>query len=628
VSVRYNFGADSVLWTVGPDGPVSASGTFWTALVGGTQYTDLLLNGASVTSVQTDADGRPPTFQGPQGVLAMYADFGAGRFLAVTTDIVALLGDVIAGLAPGSGGVSSIDGLTGAVSLAQSYVALALLGTTNGVAQLGADGKLLSSQLPSIAVTTVDTVSSQAAMLALPVTKGAIAIRSDITVGSTMFILAANDPTVLGNWINVPAPGNVTSVNGHTGAVNLGAADVGADTAGLASAAQTNAINDAAAKYVPLLGGTMTGDLALGGHLITGVGTPTANTHAANKGYVDTAVANLVAAAPGTLDTLKELADALGDDPSFATTVSANLAGKVAKAGDTMTGDLAMGTHKVTGLGTPTAANDAAPKTYVDTAVVARDNPRGPYVGATTYAVNDLVEGPAPYNGEWRCISATSEASFSGWSNGKWQWIGGSGYGTAAQKTAIAATGGPDGYIYFESDTNGGTPWIIKSGAWKQLSPGVTAANGFQLDYKSNTSVTAQTVASGATIDVTSLTGLTAADTARPVYFTVKLQLRMSANSAGASGFCAVTVGIVETTAGGFTESYPVPCVYLASGLASSNGAVIAGADNTAPVVTRYGASLANAGAGRTFKVTATGGGSGFTYTIRNSKSEFWAEAK
>jgi len=41
---------------------------------------------------------------------------------------------------------------------------------------------------------------------------------------------------------------------------------------------------------------------------------------------------------------------------------------KVAKAGDSMTGALAMGTNKVTGLGAPTASNDAATKTYVDTA--------------------------------------------------------------------------------------------------------------------------------------------------------------------------------------------------------------------------------------------------------------------
>ncbi len=43
-------------------------------------------------------------------------------------------------------------------------------------------------------------------------------------------------------------------------------------------------------------------------------------------GYTDTAVANLVATAPGALDTLNELAAALGDDPNFATTMTNSLA--------------------------------------------------------------------------------------------------------------------------------------------------------------------------------------------------------------------------------------------------------------------------------------------------------------
>lgn len=51
----------------------------------------------------------------------------------------------------------------------------------------------------------------------------------------------------------------------------------------------------------------------------------------------------LVDSAPSTLDTLNELAAALGDDPNFATTVTNALAGKVAKSGDTMTGDLNFG---------------------------------------------------------------------------------------------------------------------------------------------------------------------------------------------------------------------------------------------------------------------------------------------
>ena len=60
------------------------------------------------------------------------------------------------------------------------------------------------------------------------------------------------------------------------------------------------------------------------------------------NGY-DTAtniVATITDSAPATLDTLNELAAALGDDPNFATTTANNIAGKVAKTGDTMTGDL------------------------------------------------------------------------------------------------------------------------------------------------------------------------------------------------------------------------------------------------------------------------------------------------
>jgi len=64
----------------------------------------------------------------------------------------------------------------------------------------------------------------------------------------------------------------------------------------------------------------------------------------ATQSYVNTAVSNLVDSAPSTLDTLNELAAALGDDPNFATTVTNSIAGKVSKSGDTMTGDLVIGT--------------------------------------------------------------------------------------------------------------------------------------------------------------------------------------------------------------------------------------------------------------------------------------------
>ncbi len=44
--------------------------------------------------------------------------------------------------------------------------------------------------------------------------------------------------------------------------------------------------------------------------------------------YVDTKIANLVSSAPETLDTLNELADALGNDPNFATTIASQIGNK------------------------------------------------------------------------------------------------------------------------------------------------------------------------------------------------------------------------------------------------------------------------------------------------------------
>lgn len=60
-------------------------------------------------------------------------------------------------------------------------------------------------------------------------------------------------------------------------------------------------------------------------------GTPTGDKDLTTKKYVDDKVASLVDSAPDTLDTLKELSTALGDDPNFATTMTNTLAGKVDK---------------------------------------------------------------------------------------------------------------------------------------------------------------------------------------------------------------------------------------------------------------------------------------------------------
>ena len=59
---------------------------------------------------------------------------------------------------------------------------------------------------------------------------------------------------------------------------------------------------------------SMNDAIDMNGDKITEVGTPTASTDAANKAYVDTQVTNLIDGAPGTLNTLNELAAALNDN--------------------------------------------------------------------------------------------------------------------------------------------------------------------------------------------------------------------------------------------------------------------------------------------------------------------------
>lgn len=57
----------------------------------------------------------------------------------------------------------------------------------------------------------------------------------------------------------------------------------------------------------------------------------TNTTQLANTAFVQAAITSLIGAAPGALDSLKELADALGNDPNFATTLTTALAGKMSK---------------------------------------------------------------------------------------------------------------------------------------------------------------------------------------------------------------------------------------------------------------------------------------------------------
>lgn len=121
---------------------------------------------------------------------------------------------------------------------------------------------------------------------------------------------------------------------------------------------------------------------------LTGVSTaPTAalgtnTTQIANTAFVAAAVAALVNSSPASLDTLKELADALGDDANFATTITNLLAAKAPINNPVFTGDPKAPTPAL-------GDNDTSIATtaYVNAAIFAAGSPPPKYINAATTVV-------------------------------------------------------------------------------------------------------------------------------------------------------------------------------------------------------------------------------------------------
>ena len=100
--------------------------------------------------------------------------------------------------------------------------------TSNGYAGLGADGKLINSQLPSITISDTYVVTSQAEMLGLTLAdKGDVAVRTDL---NKSFILKGNLYSTLADWQELLTPtGAVTTVFGRNGSITAQTGDYNAD---------------------------------------------------------------------------------------------------------------------------------------------------------------------------------------------------------------------------------------------------------------------------------------------------------------------------------------------------------------------------------------------------------------
>jgi hypothetical protein len=86
------------------------------------------------------------------------------------------------------------------------------------------------------------------------------------------------------------------------------------------------------------------------------------STGLATESYVNSSISALVNGAPALLDTIKELADAIDNNPNFISEISGQIDGKLDLAGGTLTGPLILHAD-------PTLNLQAATKQYVDNAI-------------------------------------------------------------------------------------------------------------------------------------------------------------------------------------------------------------------------------------------------------------------
>ena len=253
-------------------------------------------------------------------------------------------------------------------------------------------GNLTGNVTGNVSGTSGSTTGNAATATALA-TGRTISLAGDLSGTSASFDGTANASITAAIAANTIVDADINASAAITATKIAGTAVTQADTGTVTSTMIANGtIVDADVNASAAIARTKianpTADVSNGGFKITSLGTPTLDADASTKAYVDTSIANLIAGAPSTLNTLDEIAAALADTANFSDTV-------VLKSGSTMSGALAMGTNKITGLGDPTNAQDAATKNYIDTSVIAPGNLTGPItsVGSATSIASQTGTG-------------------------------------------------------------------------------------------------------------------------------------------------------------------------------------------------------------------------------------------
>ena len=392
-------------------------------------------------------------------------------------------------------------------------------------ADINASAAIDKTKISGTAVTVADTGTVTSAMIAngaivdADVNASAGIAYSKLSLGGTITSADLVDGTIVASDI---ANGTITAAKMVTdpyARANHTGTQLAATVSDFDTQVRTSRLDQMAAP---------TGSVSVNSQKITSLGTPTANADAATKLYVDTKVADLVNSAPGTLDTLGEIATAI----QAGGTVYDSF---VLKAGSTMTGALTLS-------GAPTVDLHAATKLYVDNvagsataaaasaaaAATTYDNFDDRYLGAKASAPSVDNDGNALITGAlyWNSGSSTMFA----WTGSAWGSIS-----SAADifRYRYTASGGETSKT--GSDDNGltlsyivGKEQVYLNGVLLARTSDYTASNGSSI-----TSLAA--LAAGDILEVITFTPFEVANVLSPTLFDAKgdILVATSADTAG-----------------------------------------------------------------------------------------------
>jgi hypothetical protein len=217
-------------------------------------------------------------------------------------------------------------------------------------ADINASAAIAATKISGTAITAADTGTVTSTMIAngtivdADVNASAAIAKTKLNLGGTITSADLVDGTIVASDI---ADGTITAakmISDPYARTNHTGTQTASTISDFDTQVRTSRLDQMAAP---------TGSVSLNSQKVTSLATPTADADAATKLYVDTKVADLVNSAPGTLDTLGEIASAIQSGGTVYESF-------VLKAGSTMTGALTLS-------GAPTVDLHAATKAYVDT---------------------------------------------------------------------------------------------------------------------------------------------------------------------------------------------------------------------------------------------------------------------